>query len=268
MINLVSAALELAPAPPNVRILFPNHEADLWTNSNLLGLASPYFETLLSSDFAESVTVPSKRSRTRCSSTAAATPVDADAKDFDDSDDETDKLYYDAHPPSQHPYKEIKITMTAFTTYRAVLAYLRTCYIAFVPLSSWFSANVDAAKPTRASRIEAVTSSDPSLPYPVSPKSAFRLAHLLELEDLQQLSLENLCEQLTRDSACTELFSDTSVCYDAWQNVILDYVVKNCDNVTKSSAWTEMTKRLERDQVDGATPIMLELFKRKVLRTA
>ncbi|PRQ76166.1 hypothetical protein AAT19DRAFT_13188 [Rhodotorula toruloides] len=58
-------ALDLAATPQNIRLFFPRHEADLWTDSSFLSRSSPYLKTLLSSDFAESVTVPSKRPRTR-----------------------------------------------------------------------------------------------------------------------------------------------------------------------------------------------------------
>ncbi|EGU12040.1 hypothetical protein RTG_01922 [Rhodotorula toruloides ATCC 204091] len=265
--------LDLSPSPHDVRLFFPTREADLWTESSFLSQSSPYFKTLLSSEFTETVSVPAKRPRTRRNSSPASSPADADANDFEDSDDETDNLYFKAHPPFQHerdelqhPYKEVKITKTAFTTYRAVLAYLRTGYIAFAPLSCTFSADVNADAPTRASRIEATVSSDPSLPYPVSPKSTFRLAHLLELEELHHLCLANLSKQLTINGAPHELFSDTSVCYDSWRKVILDFVVDNCDAVTASKAWQEMEGKVERDEVQGAAPIMLELFKRKPVK--
>ncbi|BGP32913.1 hypothetical protein JCM10296v2_004698 [Rhodotorula toruloides] len=265
--------LDLSATPQNVRFFFPQHAAELWAESTFLSRSSSYFKTLLSSDFAESVTVPSKRPRTRRSLTVAATPAGADAEDLDDSDEETDEVYFKAHPPSQHerdelqhPYKEIKITKTAFTTYRAVLAYLRTGDIAFAPLSCTCSADADAEKPARASRIEAAVSSDPTLPYPVSPKSTFRLAHLLELDELQHLCFANLSKQLTIDCAPYELFSDTSVCYDSWRKVVLDFIVDNCDAVTASKAWEEMTGKLERDEVPGAMPIVLELFKRKPVK--
>ncbi|BGP00304.1 hypothetical protein NBRC10513v2_004529 [Rhodotorula toruloides] len=268
-------ALELSTPYKGVCLFFPQHEADLWADSSFLTRSSPYFKTLLASEFAEVVTVPSKRARTRRGSSIDIVIVDDDWKDSDDSDDETDELYFKAHSPSQHErdelqrsYKEIKITKTAFTTYRAVLAYLRTGHIAFAPLSSTFSADADAAAPTRASRIKAAVSSDPSLPYPVSPKSTFRLAHLLELGELQHLCLANLSSQLTINCAPYELFSDTSVCYDAWRKIVLDFVVDNCDAVTASDGWNEMMAKLKRNEIEGATPIMVELFERKVLKTA
>ncbi|KAK4334778.1 Proteophosphoglycan ppg4 [Rhodotorula toruloides] len=260
-------ALDLAATPQNIRLFFPRHEADLWTDSSFLSRSSPYLKTLLSSDFAESVT---NSSRFRDGGRRRR-----DSKDFDDSDEEADELYFEAHPPSQHerdelqqPYKEIKITKTAFTTYRAVLAYLRTGFIAFAPLSSTFPADADAAKPTRASRIEAAVSSDPSLPYPVSPKSTFRLAHLLELDELQHFCLANFSKQLTVDCAPYELFSDTSICYDAWRKVVLDFIVDNWDAVTSSASWKTETAKVRRDEIQGAAPIMLELLELKAAKPA
>ncbi|BGO92223.1 hypothetical protein NBRC10512_000955 [Rhodotorula toruloides] len=272
---------DLSAFTHNVRLFFPRHDADLWPESSVLSRASPYFRTLLASDFAESVTVPQKRKRTASATTgtAAPAPTDADAADpdgqgFEDSDNETDKLYFEKHPALQHkrdelqhPFKEIKITATAFTTYRAVLAYLRTGFIAFAPLSSTLPVPDETDISTRKSRIEAAISARSSLPYPVSPKSIYRLAHLLEIAPLQTLCLANLSKQLTINCAPAELFTDMCVCYDAWRNVVLDYIVKNCDAVTKSAGWTEATSRVERDEVPRAGPIMLELFKRKVLKT-
>uniref|UniRef100_A0A0K3CFU0 BY PROTMAP: gi/342320101/gb/EGU12044.1/ Proteophosphoglycan ppg4 [Rhodotorula glutinis ATCC 204091] n=1 Tax=Rhodotorula toruloides TaxID=5286 RepID=A0A0K3CFU0_RHOTO len=273
---------DLSAFTHDVRLFFPRQDADLWAKSSVLARASPYLKTLLASDFAESVAVPQKRKRTAgvTAGTAAPAAANADAlasngQGFEDSDDETDELYFEKHPTLQHerdelqhPFKVIKITATAFTTYRAVLAYLRTGFIAFAPLSSTLPVSDATDISTRKSRIEAAISANSSLPYPVSPKSTYRLAHLLEIASLQTLCLANLSKQLTTDCAPTELFSDACVCYDAWRNVVLDYIVKNCDAVTKSAAWTEATSRVERDEVPGAAPIMLELFKRKVLKTA
>ncbi|BGP00317.1 hypothetical protein NBRC10513v2_004541 [Rhodotorula toruloides] len=249
--------LDLIATPHNIRLFFPAHGADLWAESTLLSRSSPYFKMLLPSGFSESNTV--------C---PCATCI------FDDSDDETDELYFKKHPPRQDvrdepqcTHKEIKITETAFTTYRAVLAFLRTGFIAFAPLSSTLLSSSPADAPTRASRIEAVVSTDPTLPYPVSPKSTFRLAHLLELDNLQELCLANLAKQLTVDCAAVELFS-TSVRYDDWRKVVLDFVADNCDAVTASSAWAEVTEKVKRDEIRGSGPIMLELFERKVPKTA
>ncbi|KAL7342695.1 hypothetical protein BJY59DRAFT_633313, partial [Rhodotorula toruloides] len=261
--------LDLAATPHDVRLFFPKLEIELWSESSILSRSSSYFKTLFASGFDENKMICSG---VHSSISSAASPhVDAHA--FEDSDSETDELFIKKHPIRQQSggvrlaHKQVNITSTAFTTYRAVLAYLRTGYIAFAPLSSTFPFERSAFAPSRISEVTAAVSSNPSLPYPASPKSTFRLAHLLELDDLQKLCLANLAKQLTVDCAAVELFSETSVCYDDWRKVVLDFVADNCDAVTASSAWAEVTDKVKRDEIRGSGPIMLELFERKVPKT-
>ncbi|BGP33666.1 hypothetical protein JCM10296v2_005470 [Rhodotorula toruloides] len=191
---------------------------------------------------------------------------EADFDYFDDSDDETDELYFANHPPEQHcldvlqlAYKEIKVTKTAFTTYRAVLACLRTGYITFAPLWSTFFYSTSEQAQSRRSYIEAtVGRAPPTHPYPVSPKSAFRLAHLLELEPLQHLCLANFKAQLTIKAFLRDVCSRQHLA----RNVVLDFVVNNWDAVTGSAEWDEIEGELERDEIKGSAPIMLELMQR------
>ncbi|BGP08924.1 hypothetical protein JCM10049v2_004775 [Rhodotorula toruloides] len=264
------AELDLNATPHNVRLFFPTLEIDLWSESSILSRSSSYFKTLFASGFDENKTT---RSGVH-SSTSSAASRHVGAEDFKDSDSETDELFIKEHPIRQQSggvplaHKQVNVTSTAFTTYRAVLPYLRTGFIAFAPLSSTFPSGTSASAPTRISKVTAAVASDPSLPYPVSPKSTFRLTHLLELDDLQKLCLANLAKQLTVDCAAVELFSKTSVCYDDWRKVVLDFVADNCDAVTASSAWAEVTEKVKRDEIRGSGPIMLELFERKVPKTA
>lgn len=256
------------PNPHNVRLFFPASGADLWASSDFLARSSPYFKTLLSSDFAEAVTVPAKRARTRRSSAATtAAEADANAKDFDDSDDETDGLYFAAHPPQlseadelQHPYKEIKITKTAFSAYRAVLAYLRTGHIAFAPLSATFTADPTPGAPVRSELIEAAAAKNGSRPWLVSPRSGFRLAHRLGLDDLQTLCLSRMRESLTPETALHELFSDISVKHASWRNTVVDFIVKNWVKVCATDAWKVVQEKVDADEIPGAAPIMMRLL--------
>ncbi|BGP71116.1 hypothetical protein NBRC10513v2_004481 [Rhodotorula toruloides] len=174
----------------------------------------------------------------------APSVVSAGEKDFDDSDDETDGVYFRRNPVKKSEedvvieHKKVTITGTAFSTYRAVLAYIRTGYIAFAPLSSTCE--------TRHA-------------LPVSPKSTYRLAHLLELEDLQRLCLSNVQETLTPDSAAHELFDEVSVLHEAWRRVVIEYVVANWDAVHATKGWKEVEKRIEEEEVPGAAKIMVQL---------
>jgi hypothetical protein len=186
--------LNLEQVPHDVRLCFPSASkdgADLWVKSEILRKSSPYFKSLLGSDFAESVLRRSKRARKSSVTEAAAPPAPVAAKgDFTDSDDETDDFYFSQNPQQPDPspeaadltYRQITITHCAFTTYRALLVFLHTGFIHFAPFSSSFPSRSD-------SRLDFLTSAhdtDPSLPIPVSPKSLYRLAHLLDLDDLNR----------------------------------------------------------------------------------
>lgn len=255
------AALDLLANPHDICLFFPRHNGRLWTRSDVLAGLSPYFKTLLSSGFADSITVPAKRARTE---SQASSVVSATEKDFDDSDDETDGVYFRRNPAKKSEedavieHKKVTITGTAFSTYRAVLAYIRTGYIAFAPLSSTCPA-AGSSKDTRKARVKLAAAAKPDMPYPVSPKSTFRLAHLLELEDLQRLCLSNVQETLTPDSAAHELFDEVSVLHEAWRRVVIEYVVANWDAVHATKGWKEVERRVEEEEVPGAAKIMVQL---------
>ncbi|GAA5942554.1 hypothetical protein JCM3775_000256 [Rhodotorula graminis] len=64
------------PIQPKVRLVFPRGEepVELWADAELLERSSPYFKTLLTSGFSESVQVGSKRPRRTTSPAEAAAP--------------------------------------------------------------------------------------------------------------------------------------------------------------------------------------------------
>ncbi|BGP32868.1 hypothetical protein JCM10296v2_004653 [Rhodotorula toruloides] len=259
-------ALDLLANPHDVRLSFPRHGGQLWTRSDVLARLPPCFKTLLSSGFADSVSVPAKRARTAGQKRAVAVPPQEE-EDSNDSDDETDQLYFTNNPldgdkedeeEAVGAYEKVTITGSAFTTYRAVLAYLRSGYIAFAPLSSTCSPVVGAST-SRQNRLQVAAKSKPDMPYPVSPKSTFRLAHLLELEDLQRLCLSNVQETLAPDSAAHELFDEVSVLHEAWRRVVIEYVVATWDVVHATKGWKEVERKVEEEEVHGAAKIMVQL---------
>ncbi|GAA6051452.1 hypothetical protein JCM3770_004539 [Rhodotorula araucariae] len=234
-------AVNLTPLPHDVRLYFPlvgECGVELWANSFVLSSASPYLKTLLESDFAESV---SKRIKAEPDKAVAddVHSLSTCTKDYEDSDDEADALTTRTRAPKLHDkeaapdfsFREIKVVDTAYTTYRAVLLYLQTHHITFAPLAS----------------------------------SAYRLAHLLELPDLEERCLHELRRSLTVRSAPHELFDDASVCFPAWRAVVLEFVLRHWDSVTASASWHELDERIERDEVRGAAPILREVMKAKLL---
>ncbi|GAA5888906.1 hypothetical protein JCM6882_002897 [Rhodosporidiobolus microsporus] len=262
--------------PNDVRFFFPGARpggADLWAPSPVLLRSSPYLKDLLTSDFAEG------RRRTSTAEFEVATEGSSQTepeRDFNDSDDEADAVLFAKRPPEREdaanvesaPYQQINVTQTAYSTYKAVLLYLETDYIRFFPLASSrppadptvFTAHADAdPRPNRLS-------GDPHLPLAVSPKSTYRLAHFLQLEDLQKRCLTAFASSLKEDGAAAELFSDTSTRYDAVRKVVLDYVVRNWEEVQKRESWKAMLKRQQDEETEGAARVLVELLQAVALK--
>lgn len=133
----------------------------------------------------------------------------ARGRDDENSDEDSDDFIKRRSPPSVDDdgddgdltYRELKITASAYTTYRAVLLYLHSGYITFAPLSSIRLPLDPDAKKTREQVLEKHLTATPSLPFPVSPKSVYRHAHLLEISSLCALSLSELKLRLTISTA-------------------------------------------------------------------
>ncbi|KAL7336952.1 Proteophosphoglycan ppg4, partial [Rhodotorula toruloides] len=200
--------------PNDVALAFPRNQQVLWSTESTLAASSSLLGTLLQSDFKEGVAC--------INLDGVFTSLDLTCADlpFDDSDDETDKSELvkpvKAHASTLAPFKLIKVTENCFVTYAAVLACL--------------------------AHLERFVEQHPNLPLPASPKSVYRLAHYLGLEQLAKVALNNLESQLTPKNAACELFSRLACCYPQLRDVVLSYVVENWEKVVESGAWKEMEK--------------------------
>jgi hypothetical protein len=219
---------------------FPRSNRELWANSDMLKHASPYFKTLLESGFRES--------RSANSATDAATcPPESDWR-VHDSDDEADQVPIKLSlkrttsklPPG---VREVVIKSAAYTTYRSVLTWLCSGYLAFAPLSAAPLATSPASPlhPAKRARLASVAEFDSDLPLPASPKSVYALAHLLELPDLMRLALSNFTTQLTADNALYQLLGEVAV-HDEVRDAIATFAKANWAAVKASKAATELSK--------------------------
>ncbi|BGP16399.1 hypothetical protein JCM10213_004044 [Rhodosporidiobolus nylandii] len=266
------AGSETQAEPTRVRFAFASahtNEVELWANSDTLARSSPYFHDLLSSDFAEAQPRRSKRARK-----SGAQPVDVPAQeqDFDDSDDETGAFLFSKKPPSLDDtaeasdlaYREISITQTAYSTYRAFLVYLQTGFVQFAPLRSAVKPSNPSAVQTRDDFLEKYMAENESLPHPVSPKSMYRLAdfhRLAEKDDkLGEICICAFSNSLTIHGAAAELFSDTSVAYEPVRKAALAFVVERFEEVSATESWKEMMAKVKRDEVQGSSSILIELM--------
>lgn len=234
------AVLRSRQTANDVRLVFPGNDGDpdleLWTNKLILSTASPYYKTLLSSDFAEGVPSASKRRKIE------REPV---AKDFDDSDDERDAVERkkpihattdQADGPSFH---EVVVTQSAYTTYSAVLDWIMMGHINLT-----------------GSHNLLITGPLPSC----SPKSCYRLAHLLEIPELVRYSLQTICDQMTVENVASLLFSDFSVAYDHVRMAAIRFVAARWKEVKVTAGMKAAQALAQGERVDDFGPISMQLL--------
>ncbi|GAA6031928.1 hypothetical protein JCM8097_003343 [Rhodosporidiobolus ruineniae] len=270
------AALTLSRQPNDVCFVFPRTKRRLWANEAVLRQAPPYFQELFSSDCAES--------KPRAPPADFGSTVDLDPYTYDDSDAETDDILEEKNPAYREkngdeddktPCKVIDVTDTAYSTYFAVLVWITTGSIAFAPLRSASSSSSSClltpdSSPT-SSRRKAIdthlASHNPLLPPPVSPKSAYRLAHLLSLPSLQSLALSSLKSQLSASNAAQELFGDVSCAYAEVRELAMQKVVEGWQEVKDSEGMKQAEKRAKEGEAGSEQAVIaLEMARRLMER--
>ena len=269
-----------------VRLLFKrpadNLELELWTDVEFLNKASDYYKALSASGGIETV-VKSRKKRQRAAAPTvvleqkqlpAPAPAADLSVDWQDSDDETDAFLVERdwmnctttkQDTAEFDYQEIEVHETAYSTMCAVLLYLQTGLIKFAPLrSSSHALSPDELTKKRNASLAKSLEAQPTLPPAVSPKSVYRLAHLLERNDLEQKALDSLASNLTISGAAAELFSPVSVAYDQVRKIVFDFVVENWDEVKVTEAWRAVRSNVTRGHgqaaAEGAAQILFDLL--------
>jgi hypothetical protein len=98
-----------------------------------------------------------------------------------------------------------------------------------------------------------------------SPKSVYRLAHLLDLTELCQLALESIQSQLTPLNVALELFSNFSGVYDEVRKVEMDYFLARYDEVKANEGMSRVEDRVAKGELSYYGTTSMELFRK--LRT-
>ncbi|KAL8278956.1 hypothetical protein RQP46_008625 [Phenoliferia psychrophenolica] len=237
-----------APASLNVTFFFHGNRT-LHGNSTFLALNSPYFKTLFSSvGFSES-------SNKKQSITPAAYPPLTKKRAFHDSDDEADSP---TPAPAHSSSYEVRVEETSYLTYRAVLSWMLTRQIVFARLSTASPLPPGDEVPTLST-----LSSLSSLPA-TSPKSVYRLAHFLGLDELGLLALASIVSQIDPSNAIEELFGELTALYEPLQVALLDYAARNWDKVKQSKGWKELEGSIdaEEDVPVATTRLFAKLLRR------
>lgn len=191
----------------------------------------------------------------------------------EDSDDETDEIVaesseaisYSATETTGKPFKTVTIIDASYSTYFATLVWMGTGNIRFAPLRSSFkypSTLSALASKTRGEWLVAANEQhSPEFPLPCSPKSIYRLAHLLELDDLAQLALSDFQSQLSLEIVVYEIFTDAASTYTALRDVAVAYAVQNWREVAKSNALKKVKERADSGELDTGLLLAIELMK-------
>ncbi|KWU41835.1 hypothetical protein RHOSPDRAFT_36603 [Rhodotorula sp. JG-1b] len=224
----------------DVRLLFKRAddvELELWTTADFLGKASDYYKALFASGAAETVMRrTSKRQETDAflveHDWMSCMTTKQDAADLD--------------------YQQIEVRETAYSTMCAVLLYLQTGHIKFAPIRSSHALPPDELATQRLVSLATSVGEHPTLPPPVSPKSVYRLAHLIERDELQKMAPDSLASSLTISGAAAELFSPVSVAYEKSRKIVFDFVVKNWKEVKATEAWRTVRAKVTSAPTEGA----------------
>jgi hypothetical protein len=194
--------------------------------------------------------------------------------EYEDSDEESDELIAsrrnaeEATSKTSIPRKTITIKDSTYTTYLSVLLWIGTGFIRFAPLKSTYTFPSKApiaeggGPQSRAQYLlESISGSKSTLPLPASPKSVYRLAHYLGLEDLTKLALNDLAKKLGPTNVTHELFGDVATNYPEVRQLCLEKMVKNWAAVSTSKTFKAAKARAEAGELDVGLILAVELMK-------
>ncbi|GAA6010182.1 hypothetical protein JCM10207_005655 [Rhodosporidiobolus poonsookiae] len=251
--------LSNVPNPHDVCLVFPRstgNDLRLYTSRGLLSRSSPYFADMFSSDFSEAKpSRPAKRPR----------PA-ADEEDMDDSDDETDDHYAAKASSSSTDdvpvgYHIVSVAEACYSTYNALLTFLATGFLQFAPLRSTVLPLNPNAADARQDALLKMGEGRADLPMPPSPKSIYRLADRLQLDELRSIALDQIKSSLVVDTAALELANPTALRYDEVSQVVVEFVTKNLAAVEKTAAYKTLMDEIERGDKPEAAPVLVKLLK-------
>ncbi|GAA5844909.1 hypothetical protein JCM5353_000711 [Sporobolomyces roseus] len=259
--------LRLSPLPNNIRFYLSHsiRSFEIW--ASLESLPGDLQDSIGEADFVAPARTGHSTRNAPPSMPAATldyTPYGA----YPDSDSEGDSIYSRNLPaaskqannlPTPNTFRQVNLKGIRYSTFKALLVYLDTGYIEFSPLSSSFPLTAPPFA-TRRAYLEKRLNVHPNLPLPVSPKSTYRLATLLDVPSLKILSLSSLKSSLTLSNAASELFSPLSISHEEVQSAIIEYVASNWPAIREGESYKEIVKRIKRDEIKGAGKVLVDLI--------
>ncbi|KAJ3486469.1 hypothetical protein NLI96_g4229 [Meripilus lineatus] len=156
--------------------------------------------------------------------------------------------------PNTQLGRVVVIPDVAFATWRALVYYLGTGEISFSPLRS-------QKLPPKAVSLE--NSSKEREAPPCSPKSMYRLAHQLQLKDLQNLAFKDIKSKLTAENIFNELFSPFSARYPEIIEVEAEFLCQLPDHVILQdlSKWAD---HITHGRLPHASPALVTVMQKLI----
>ncbi|EPS98893.1 hypothetical protein FOMPIDRAFT_115441 [Fomitopsis schrenkii] len=148
--------------------------------------------------------------------------------------------------------RTITVVGVASPTWEAFLFYLYTNEVVFAPLTS-------KSEVARRVFIAHHKAKYPRQPAPCSPKSMYRLAHLLAMKELKALSLKYLASQISKENVITEIFTKFTSQYEEVQNVELQVLREHWEELKQTEQLLEVSARIVRGELPHVTGILAAL---------
>jgi len=208
---------------------------------------------VFASGFSESAGSVEQKARavvTNSDAVEGSSTFDSDREDSDgeDESEDTHEEYRKDEPNAATAVVDIR--GAEFKTYRAMLFYLETGCVAFAPLRSTYPDDIDIESDGRdytpetwneyVVRKRTTMSVIPQHPpFESSPKSLYRLTHMVELDGLQKLCQDQIKASLTPKNILKEASSKFTSLYDDVKLFEYAYLKENWPNVRKGTTATK-----------------------------
>lgn len=198
-----------------------------------------------------------------------STYVSSDANWSDSDDEEEDANIHPVHSLTHpgHKFHSVKIVDFSPTTFQAALVWIVTRHVKFASLSEVQvgpqSVRADLGT-SRNLKTREATPAPPKQPSadipPVSCKSLYRLADVLDLPVLKQLELENFKSQLTASNIAVQLYSSTSIAHDEIRAACLEFATEHWDEVSKTEGLASVKARVVSEEISGSEAVTFQLM--------
>jgi len=159
------------------------------------------------------------------------------------------------HKPRVVDCRNMLVRDTAFRTWKALILYLYTDKLVFSPLKS-----------QRWPRKKNVVATDPSTLWPCSPKSMYRLACKVRLNEVRDRAFSEIRSNLNEDNILQELSSSFTSKYPAILKMQVEVLLDHIASVPVIQNMPSLVKRIADSQLPHGADIIIDLFQKILLR--